>query len=62
MLDIEVVEKTLSQTDEHDVYDPVEFDPECTFVDEDIDPDTLAFHDAARDIWSSEGCFEVLLF
>ncbi|MDB4965343.1 MAG: hypothetical protein JWN44_1032 [Myxococcales bacterium] len=62
MLDIEVVEKTFSHTDEHDVYDPVEFDPETTFVDEELDSDALAFRDASRDIWTSEGRFEVLLY
>ena len=50
-----------SSSDEDDAYDPVEFDPETTFVDDEIDSDTLAFRDAMRDIWSirrdASSCF-----
>ena len=61
MIDVVETEKTFSFGDEDDLYDPVEFDPETTFVDEEIDSDTLAFRDAMRDIWAAEGRFEVLL-
>jgi hypothetical protein len=63
MPDHEAPKNTYSQTDEHEVYDPVKFDPECTSDDDAAgDPDTLAFRDAARDIWTTEGRFEVLMF
>ena len=62
MVDVEIVEKTFSDGSEHDVYEPVQFDPECTFVDEEPDGDTLAFRDAVRDIWATEGRFELLMF
>jgi hypothetical protein len=56
------LEKTFSISDEPDLYDPVEFDPESTFVDdEEIDSDTLAFRDAVRDIVASEGRFDLVL-
>ena len=42
-------------------YDPFEFDPEHTFVDDDVDIDTLALRDAMRDIIGAEGRFELLL-
>jgi hypothetical protein len=42
-------------------YNPFEFDPESTFVDDDVDVDTLALRDAMRDIYASEGRFELLL-
>jgi hypothetical protein len=59
---LETQENIFSFGDEEDVYDPVVFDPETTFGDEDeIDNDTLAFRDAMRDIWRSEGRFEVFL-
>lgn len=61
MIDAPDVEKTVSSRDEDELYDPVEFDPEQTFVDDEIDSDTLAFRDAARDIWAAEGRFELLL-
>ena len=54
-------EKTFSHRDEGERYEPVEFDPEETFVDEELDADLLAFRDAVRDIWAAEGRFEVLL-
>ena len=54
-------EKMFSSSDEDDLYDPVEFDPETTFVDDEIDNETLAFRDAMRDIWSTEGRVELLL-
>ncbi len=60
MIDASDAEKTFSFGDEDELYDPVEFDPEQTFVDDEIDSDTLAFRDAARDIWVSEGRFELL--
>jgi hypothetical protein len=56
------LEKNSSVGDEETLYDPVEFDPESTFVDdEEIDSDTLAFRDAVRDVVASEGRFELLL-
>lgn len=60
MLDVETAEKSFSDRDEDELYEPVEFDPECTFVDEE-DGDALAFHDAMRDIWAAEGRFEILV-
>jgi hypothetical protein len=61
MIDAETSENSFSFGDEDDLYDPVEFDPETTFVDDEIDSDTLAFRDAVRDIWASEGQFAVLM-
>ncbi len=61
MIDADTAENTFSVDDEDEVYEPVEFDPECTFVDDEIDSDTLAFRDAVRDIWESEGRFELLV-
>ena len=61
MTDAQIMENTFSFGDEEEVYDPVEFDPETSFVDDEIDSDTLAFRDAMRDIWAAEGAFEVLL-
>jgi hypothetical protein len=61
MLDADNVENSFSFGDEDELYDPVEFDPECTFVDDELEGDTLAFRDAVRDIWASEGQFAVLL-
>ena len=61
MIDAPDVEKTVSHRDEDELYDAVEFDPEQTFVDDEIDNDTLAFRDAARDIWAAEGRFELLV-
>jgi hypothetical protein len=42
-------------------YDPIEFDPEQTFVDDDVDTDTLALRDAIRDIFAYDGRVELLL-
>ena len=61
MVDADDSEKMFSSSDEDDLYDPVEFDPETTFVDDEIDNETLAFRDAMRDIWSTEGRVELLL-
>jgi hypothetical protein len=61
MIDADDSEKMFSSSDEDDLYDPVEFDPETTFVDDEIDNETLAFRDAMRDIWSTEGRVELLL-
>ncbi len=61
MVDAETMEKTFSYGNEDELYEPVEFDPEQTFVDDEIDSDTLAFRDAMRDIWASEGRFELLV-
>jgi hypothetical protein len=47
--------------DEAVTYDPVEFDPEETFVDDDVDLETLALRDAMRDILASEGRVELLM-
>ncbi|HEY2744973.1 MAG TPA: hypothetical protein VGL86_10140 [Polyangia bacterium] len=69
MVDLEMHDdsgKMLSAADEdEDLFDPIDFDPELTtdttFVDDDADGDTLAFRDAMRDIWRSEGRFELVL-
>jgi hypothetical protein len=61
MIDAQHEEKTFSSIDEDEHYQAVEFDPECTFVDEEVDSDTLAFRDAIRDIWAAEGRVELLL-
>ncbi len=61
MVDAETMEKTFSYGNEDELYEPVEFDPEQTFVDDEIDSDILAFRDAMRDIWASEGRFELLV-
>ena len=61
MVDVQAQENSFSFSDEDELYDPVEFDPETTFVDEEIDTDTLAFRDAVRDIWATEGQFAVLV-
>ena len=62
MIDVADAEKMFSSTDEDDEpYVAVEFDPECTFVDDENDSDTLAFRDAVRDIWAAEGRFELIL-
>lgn len=61
MVDVQNVESSFSTDEEEERYEAVEFDPECTFVDDEIDSDTLAFRDAARDIWASEGQFVLLM-
>ncbi|MCA1664358.1 MAG: hypothetical protein LC659_08835 [Myxococcales bacterium] len=61
MIDVTDVEKIFSSSDEDDIYDVVEFDPECTSVDDEIDNDTLAFRDAVRDIWVAEGRFDLIV-
>ncbi len=61
MIDATDAEKTVSVADEDELYDPVEFDPESTFLDEELDGETLAFRDAMHDIWAAEGPFEMLL-
>jgi hypothetical protein len=61
MIDVTDAEKTFSSGDEDEHYDAVEFDPECTSVDDEIDSDTLAFRDAVRDIWAAEGRFDLIL-
>ncbi|HXU69302.1 MAG TPA: hypothetical protein VN947_08230 [Polyangia bacterium] len=61
MIEVGDPEKTFSFSDEDDLYDPVEFDPETSSVDDEIDSDTLAFRDAVRDIVAAEGHFEVVL-
>jgi hypothetical protein len=65
MIDLELHDdsgKTFSVGDEdEELFDPARFDPETTFVDDEIDSDTLAFRDAVRDIWTHEGRFELLL-
>lgn len=61
MIDAAHEENLFSASDEDDeLYDAFEFDPEHTFVDDEIDNDALAFRDAARDIWASEGSFELI--
>jgi hypothetical protein len=61
MVDADGEENSFSFVEEDELYEPIGFDPECTFVDEDNDSDTLAFRDAARDIWASEGQFIVMM-
>jgi hypothetical protein len=65
MIDLELHDdsgKTFSFGDEdEEQFDPAGFDPETTFVDDEIDSDTLAFRDAVRDIWITEGRFELML-
>jgi hypothetical protein len=61
MLDPEPPENDFSDRDEADHYKRIEFDPECTFVDEEIDSDALAFRDAMRDIFAAEGRVEILV-
>ena len=70
MIDAEDSEKTFSpieEDDEAELFDPVAFDPETTFVandpndDDDVDSDTLAFRDAVRDICRAEGRFDLIL-
>ena len=55
------MENSFSFDDEVEAYEPVQFDPETTFVDEEIDSDTLAFRDAVRDIFASEGEVSLLM-
>jgi hypothetical protein len=61
MIDGDPEENPFSFDDEDEHYDPVEFDPEDTFVDDDVDADVLALRDAMRDIWASEGQFQILV-
>jgi hypothetical protein len=61
MVDVEHPENIFSLPDEDERYEAVEFDPECTFVDEEVDSDTLAFRDAVRDIWAAEGQFALIV-
>jgi hypothetical protein len=60
MIDAADLENSVSSSDEDERYDPLRFDPEQTFVDDEIDSDTIAFHDATRDLWSSGGHFQIL--
>jgi hypothetical protein len=65
MIDVADQENTFSHSDDDDLaYEPVEFDPETSFVPDEmdeIDSDTLAFRDAVRDIWAAEGRFDLLV-
>lgn len=61
MMQIDGTKNTFSDSDDIGFYDPCRFDPEETFVDDEIDTDTLALRDAMRDITSHEGRFELLL-
>ena len=61
MVDVENPETIFSVPDEDERFEAIEFDPECTFVDEEIDSDTLAFRDAVRDIWACEGQFALIV-
>ena len=61
MVDAETLENNFSFSDEDELYEAVEFDPECSSDDIEIDSDTLAFRDAVRDIWAAEGQFAVIL-
>jgi hypothetical protein len=47
--------------DEAVTYDPIEFDPEQTCVDEEVDAETQALRDAMRDIFACEGRVELLV-
>jgi hypothetical protein len=64
MTDVEVSWKQVSQWDEGEAYDPVQFDPEQTSVDDDelVDGDTMALRDAVRDILADQGRFEILFY
>jgi hypothetical protein len=42
-------------------YEPVEFDPEQTLVDDEVDAETLALRDALRDIFACDGRVELLM-
>jgi hypothetical protein len=62
MIDVTEAENMFSYSDDDELaYEPVEFDPETSFVDDEIDSDTLAFRDAVRDIWRAEGRFDLLV-
>ena len=62
MIDVADAENMFSHSDDDGItYEPVEFDPETSFVDDEIDSDTLAFRDAVRDIWHAEGRFDLIL-
>jgi hypothetical protein len=65
MMDVTTDENMFSHSDEDGLtYEPVEFDPETSFVpdqSDEIDSDTLAFRDAVRDIWAAEGRFDLIL-
>ena len=52
---------SLPPEEEGVTYEPYEFDPEQTFVDDDVDIDTLALRDAMRDIVACEGSFELMM-
>jgi hypothetical protein len=55
--------KHSSPHDEAETYDPVQFDPEQSFVDDEpVDGDTMALRDAVRDILAAEGRFEILFY
>jgi hypothetical protein len=62
MIDVDDAENTFSHSEDDELaYEPVEFDPETSLIDDEIDSDTLAFRDAVRDIWHAEGRFDLLL-
>jgi hypothetical protein len=61
MIDVDEPEKIFSVEDEDELFDSAVFDPETTFIDDDVDSDTLAFRDAVRDICNTEGRFELIL-
>jgi hypothetical protein len=63
MPDVESDGKTSSDRDDIGTYDPVEFDPEQTAMDDElVDGDTLALRDAVRDIVACDGRFEILMY
>jgi hypothetical protein len=65
MIDVAESENMFSHSEDEELaYEPVEFDPETSFVpdqSDEIDSDTLAFRDAVRDIWAAEGRFDLLV-
>ena len=61
MIDAEVAWNPISQADEAEAYDPVQFDPEQgSYEDDLVDVDTMALRDAVRDILADQGRFEIL--
>ena len=61
MFDIDLSENFSSVSDDEEMYESFQFDPEQTSGDDD-DSDTLAMRDAMRDIVHDEGRFELLMF
>ncbi len=62
MFDIDDSENFSSSSEDADMYESYQFDPEQTSADEELDGDQLAMRDAMRDIVHDEGRFELLMF